>query len=294
MKRVRHLLEYASLNAAIAVSGLLSFDQRRRFFGWFFSRVVAHLPRARSRVVRNLCYAMPDLRDDEVAILSRDVMEQFGYTFAELFSPNDFISLVRHEPLKGAGVACFLRAHEEKKPIFLVTGHIGNYDAIRANLSQHGFRIGALYREMNNRFFNQQYVRSISSFGEPLFARGAAGLKDLIRFLRSGGIVGVVLDQSMRDGETLSFFGKPALTSTKIADLALRYDAVVFPAYGLRRPDGGFDIIIEEPVAASDARTMTQQLNDSLERRVREHPSQWLWTHRRWKGVGGQAVRTTE
>jgi hypothetical protein len=42
MKRVRHLLEYASLNAAMAVSVLLSFDQHRRFFGLFFSGVVAH------------------------------------------------------------------------------------------------------------------------------------------------------------------------------------------------------------------------------------------------------------
>lgn len=161
MKRVRHLLEYASLNTAMAMSGLLSFNQRRRFFGWFFRRVVAHHPKARSRVVCNLRYAMPDLKQDELAMLATEVMCEFGYTFAELFSPSEFLSLVRHEPLQGACVAHFLRAHEQKRPIFLVTGHIGNYDAIRANLSQHGFQVGALYREMNNRFFNQRYVRSI-------------------------------------------------------------------------------------------------------------------------------------
>ena len=96
-------------------------------------------------------------------------------------------------------------------------------------------------------------------------------------------MVGVVLDQSMGDGAILRFFGHEALTALSPAEMALRYNALVVPTYGIRRPDGGFDMVIEAPIPHSDPETMTQALNDSLEAQVRLHMDQWLWTHRRWK-----------
>jgi KDO2-lipid IV(A) lauroyltransferase len=77
--------------------------------------------------------------------------------------------------------------------------------------------------------------------------------------------------------------GHPAMTALSAAELALRYDAVVIPAYGLRQPDGlGFDLILEAPVPPDTPEAMTQALNRSLEAHVRTHMDQWLWTHRRW------------
>ena len=76
---------------------------------------------------------------------------------------------------------------------------------------------------------------------------------------------------------------REALTALSSAELALRYDALVVPTYGIRRADGGFDLIVEAPVPHSTAEAMTQALNDSLEAQVMAHMDQWLWTHRRWK-----------
>jgi KDO2-lipid IV(A) lauroyltransferase len=168
----------------------------------------------------------------------------------------------------------------------LVTGHIGNYDAIRGALIALGYPVGGLYRAMDNRFFNDHYVAAISRIGTPLFPRGKRGLADMVRFLRSGGMVGVVLDQAMGDGATLSFFDCEALTSLAPTEMALRYDALVVPTYGIRRKDGGFDLLVEAPVPHTTPEEMTQLLNDSLEAQVRANMDQWLWTHRRWKGAG--------
>ena len=46
---------------------------------------------------------------------------------------------------------------------------------------------------------------------------------------------------------------------------------------------GSDRILVEAPVPHSDAETMTQALNDALERQIRAHMEQWLWVHRRWK-----------
>ena len=271
------------IRAAMAVLLALPFGLRRRVAGWLMSRVVAPLGGYRTRIRENLALVMPDLPRAEVERMARAVPENLGRTLAELYSAKDFKALIHDEPLTGTGVAALAEAHAAGRPVLLVTGHIGNYDAIRAALIQRGYRVGGLYRPMGNPFFNRHYVAAISAIGKPLFPRGRKGLADMVRFLRSGGMLGVVLDQNMSDGVPLTFMGQEALTALSSAELALRYDALVVPTYGIRRPDGGFDLVIEAPVPHGDAVVMTQALNDSLEAQVRAHMDQWLWTHRRWK-----------
>mgnify|MGYP006203931201 CR=1 FL=1 len=110
-----------------------------------------------------------------------------GQTLIELYSGPEFVARVAREPLQGAGVAALEEAHRAGRPVLLVTGHIGNYDAIRGGLIARGYRVGGLYRPMDNRFFNDHYVAAISRIGTPLFPRGRKGLADMIRFLRGGG-----------------------------------------------------------------------------------------------------------
>ena len=68
--------------------------------------------------------------------------------------------------------------------------------------------------------------------------------------------------------------------------MALKLNAVVIPCYGIRQPDGlTFRLVFEDPIPHGTPEQMGQALNDSLERRIRAHPGQWLWIHRRWKGA---------
>ncbi len=271
------------IRTAIWLMLLMPFDRRRRVAGWLMTRVAAPLGGYRDRIRENLALIFPDLPEAEVDRLVRQVPENLGQSLIELYSARDFIARIRNEPLTGDGVAALEEAHRSGRPVMLVTGHIGNYDAIRAALILRGYRVGGLYRPMGNPFFNDHYVAAISSIGKPLFPRGRKGLADMVRFLRGGGMLGVVLDQYMGDGAALTFMGREALTALSSAELALRYDALVVPTYGIRRADGGFDLIVEAPVPHSTAEAMTQALNDSLEAQVMAHMDQWLWTHRRWK-----------
>ena len=154
----------------------------------------------------------------------------------------------------------------------------------RGALVARGYRVGGLYKPMKNPLFNDHYVKAISTIGEPLFPRGPDGLGAMVRFLKSGGMLGLVMDQHMGHGAPITFFGKRAWTATSAADLALKYDAEIIPIYGIRRDDGlNFDIRAEAPIPKGDPVTMTQAINDSLEALVRQHMGQWFWIHRRWK-----------
>ncbi|WP_127900482.1 lysophospholipid acyltransferase family protein [Solirhodobacter olei] len=254
--------------------------------GWVLAHVVAPLAGYDKRVRDNLALIVPDLDEVEVARLARKVPDNVGRTLIELYSGKGFVEHVTRQPLSGPGLAALDAAHRAGRPVILVTGHFGNYDASRAALIARGYRVGGLYRPMDNGWFNDHYVKAISQIGTPLFPRGKRGLADMIRFLRSGGMLGMVIDQHMSDGARLSFLGRDALTSLAAAELALKYNALVIPTYGIRRPDGlDFDVVVESPIPNGSPEEMTQALNDSLGKLVREHMDQWFWIHRRWKGT---------
>lgn len=175
-------------------------------------------------------------------------------------------------------------ARDAKRPIVFVSGHLGNYDVSRAAMTRRGFQVGALFREMNNKRFNEFYVSKIEQIATPLFVRGRRGLAEMVKFLRQGNSVAIMVDQYMTSGVPLTFFGHTAYTALSAAEMALKYDALLVPIYTIRQEDGlSFEIVIEEPVAHTTPEEMTQRLNDSLEAQVRAHMDQWFWIHRRWK-----------
>ena len=144
--------------------------------------------------------------------------------------------------------------------------------------------MAALYKPQRNPYFNRHFAATITAISAPLFPRGRRGLADLVTHLKKGGMLGMLIDQHMRHGAALSFLGHRALTALSAADLALKYDCLLVPVYGIRQPDGlHFDLLIEPAIPHTDASQMTQALNDSLSAQVRAHPEQWFWVHRRWK-----------
>ncbi len=273
-----------AIRLVIGLAMLVPYKFRVPMAGWIVSRIVAPLAGYSKRVKDNLAYVCPDLPDEEVRRLMHAVPDNAGRTLIEIYSGKGFTDRFVDAPLTGPGVVALEDAHKNKRPVVLVTGHFGNYDAPRAALIAKGFNVGALYRQMNNAYFNEHYVAAISKIGTPVFPRSRRGLSGLIKFLRAGNMGGFLIDQYMFDGANLTFFGKTAPTALSAAELALKYDALVVPTYGIRQPNGlDFEVVCEAPIAHSTPEEMTQALNNSLEALARKHMDQWFWIHRRWK-----------
>ncbi|OOY10438.1 lauroyl acyltransferase [Thioclava sp. F36-7] len=236
------------------------------------------------KIRENLRIACPDLSEDEIKRLQREMPDNLGRMLAEIYSGEEFVARVRDLPIEGPGAETLEAAHREGRPVVLAAGHFGNYDAWRAALAGHGYRVGAIYRPMNNPLFNEQYVSTISAIAEPLFSRSRRGLGDMMKFLRDGGMVAFGFDQHFNKGAELSFFGLPAFTPLSAAEMALKMKADLVPIYAIRQPDGlSFKIYADKPVPHSAPEAMTQTLNDGLEEMILKHMEQWLWIHRRWK-----------
>ena len=285
MARLPALVPYWAFRVLTGLLNLLPYDLRVRLGGWVFARLIVPLAGYRRRIDDNLRLIFPEMdaarREQVIAATSRNI----GRMAIELLSPEGLRARAIAAPVSGPGWDAMQEARAQGRPIILVSGHFGNYDVIRAGTIAQGFRVGGIYRALNNPWFNAYYLRKISAIGTPLFERGRRGLGQMVRFLREGGTVAMLIDQHMHRGEPLDFMGQTALTALSAAEMALKYDALLVPCYGIRRADGlTFDAVYEAPIAHTTAVQMTQALNDSLQARVQQNIDQWFWIHRRWKG----------
>ena len=265
---------------------LLPFRWRVSLAGWFGRTVVARLPKGRRRILASINHFLPDLPAAEANRIAAEVPGNLARMVMEILSADDLAKLAATLPIEGPGLAALDDAHAKGRPAILVSGHFGNYDAWRLALIARGFKIGGYFKELGNPALNEHYLRAVSASGAPMFPDTGEGRKSLIRFLRTGGMLGILVDLDRPNGVLVDFLGQPTRTVLSMADMALKYDAVLVPVYGIRTPEKpGFRVWVDAPVPHSDSMSMTKALNDSFGAQVRAHPEQWVWWHKRRKNT---------
>lgn len=268
---------------------LLPFAPRLAVIAWIMSRVFAPLAGYDRRIRENLAHVLPGMPPAEVRRMTLAVPANTGRMLGEIAAGKPFIDRIARIPMTGPGLDALDAARAAGRPIIVVSGHFGNFDAARCALAQRGHNIGALYRPVDDPALDRIFHDALSRIAAPVFPRGRRGLAQMVKFLRGGNTVAILLDQYVHGGAVLQFFGKPAPTSLSAAEMALKYDALLVPVYGIRR-GATFDIVAEAPIPHGDPEAMTQAINSSLEARVRADMDQWLWIHRRWKPeIGSEA-----
>ena len=290
LTRLGQYLVNLVLGGMVALALALPYRWRLPLIGWLVSRVVSPLAGWPKRIRANLAYAFPELPEDRIPEVVRGVPDNAGRTLIEIYSGSDFKARLKDITPEGPGWTALEEARVTGRPVFLISGHFGNYDAVRGFVAMKFGPVGGLYRPLNNVYFNRHYVRAIVQTSPPVFERGRRGLAEMMKFVREGNIMAMLSDQHFGHGAPLTFFGQTAFTALSVPEIALKYDALIVPCYGIRQPDGlSFRLWFDDPVPHTTPEEMGQRLNDSLEAMVRRHPEQWLWLHRRWKDELGRS-----
>ena len=281
-----HHIRYIPLLSALSISRGRAFDRRCRALGALVGLVVRYFPIARRRVERELRRIYPDMPRDERLQLCRNMGRNMGRTLFEILHCTEFQTLHHRNIVSGPGLAALESAHANGKGAIIVSGHFGQWEAIRSALKARGMETGAVYRPQTNRHYERRLLSGIEAGGKPILATGKIGTRALVRHIREGGFIAILLDEKYPDGARLPFLGHPALTSLVAAQLALKYDLPMVPAFGTRIGDGTkFNVEFDAVIPPSDGLTMTQAFNDNLSQRVHADPDQWYWMLRRWKGA---------
>src|SRR6185436_6033974 len=106
-----------------------------------------------------------------------------------------------------------------KRPIVIVTGHCGNWELLAAALNQRGLGMAVVARELDDQGLQEALLGFRARFGTRTIVRGTPGAaRELLRTLRSGGALGMLIDQDTKvEGVWVDFFGRPAWTPSGAA-----------------------------------------------------------------------------
>ena len=282
LKAANYRVQATLIRGFLGAAKVLPLPLRAALAGHLTNAAIHLVPSLRRRAADNLHRVFPDMDPIQRRQILGQVARNTGRTLTEILFNQEFAAQAEAIPINGPGLEALRQARAKGKGAIIVSGHFGQWEAIRHALKAQGLETGALYRPNNNPHYEPLFRRGIKAGGAPIIARGSVGNRNMIKHIRSGGFIALLMDQYIQDGTTLTFMGHPAVTSLSAAQMALRYDLPLVPIFSKRTRDG-FEIVAEEPIPHTHAREMMQTFNDRLGEQVRAAPGQWHWLHNRWK-----------
>jgi len=287
-----HRVEYAALRAMAAVL---------RPFGWRAASAagaaVGHLVyrpfRLRAdRVERAIRACFPAFDEAQVVATARESYVGIGRVMFE----SVFLSRATGAEVRAAfagveGREALDAALAQGRGVILAAGHLGNWELTAAWLSAFGYPVDGIAMHMANPLADRFFQRTRERLGMRVIWDDRA-VREVPRALKAGRTIGFMSDQSAKGlaATIVPFFGRPARTPRGAAVFALRGDVPIVFVATLRRPDGRYVQHFESvPVVRTgdreaDVDATVRAYTAVLERLVREHPGQYFWQHRRWKG----------
>jgi KDO2-lipid IV(A) lauroyltransferase len=253
--------------------------------GWGLAR------RDRRRALEHLQIAFPELPAMDRRRLGLESFRHFGVMLGECLWARARAGEEVSARVDVEGWEQIESVRAGSRPILIVTGHCGNWELLAAALNLRGLGMAVVARELEDPGLQASLLGLRSRFGTETIVRGRPGAaRDLLRTLRSGGALGMLIDQDTRvEGVWVDFFGRPAWTPSGAADLAIRLGAAVLPTFIERLPDGRHRARIQpELPVGSDRVAATQAMTDRIEEQIRRVPEQWVWMHRRWRRRPGE------
>lgn len=268
------------------------------FLGNQLGNLIQILGYRKTVVKQNLAYAFPQNPVQQKDLL-RTSFHSFGNLLLEmslLFNSKPLLKNFVEKWVDLEGVQWIHEALAQKKKIFFLSSHLGNWEIMAAG----GSLLGSLEILLMTKKIKPHWLHQALEKGRAACRVQATyepkTLKAVFKHLQEGKIVGCILDQYAGPPVSVRvpFFGIPVGTSLALATLVKRTGALVFPVKNFRTKEGRWKIQIfpalpwlsslqpQEELAKN-----TAQYTQVIETHILEHPEQWLWIHRRFKGFLG-------
>ncbi|MEJ0023786.1 MAG: lipid A biosynthesis acyltransferase [Alphaproteobacteria bacterium] len=285
----QHRVEAAAFKLYLSHFKKMPFDKASAAGANWLSKF-APLTSKHTTMLRNLRLAFPNETETWREDVARGVWNQLGRSLGEFPHLHEITFAEGEARTEVIGREIFEMAKQSPNGAVFFSGHISNFELMPVGIVRLGVTCAMTYRAMNNKPVGKLVHEQRVMNGTPdQFPKGRQAGVGMMRTLRRGDAVAIMIDQKYNEGLALPFFGYDAMTGDVAARLALQYDAPLIPL-SLRRVDGArFILRAHEPMRVDKAlprdqavREASLKMNAFLEDTIRAAPEQWFWVHRRW------------
>ena len=286
-RHLRHRLEYIGFRLLGLIFGAMSLEAASAFGGWLVSALGPLSQWRHPRLLRNLGRAYPNMPQAEREKLARAVWTNLGFVLGEFFH----LEQVAKERLTCANADVLRNIVARGKGAVICGAHQINWEAASGILDMHGLNPIVVYHPLSNPLIDAD----VKHRRQCLYPAGLLAKRDrltplvMARHVRSGsGVAALLIDQNTSSGLKMSFFGHLAPSTPFPALVARKFNTPLILITGIREPGIRFKLTcheIETPQTQDmdvDIFAATASLQTTLEKSIRQHPEQWMWTHSRW------------
>ncbi len=263
---------------------ILGIKLSRKIFSSLFS-LIGPFFKSKKIIERNLEIYSDQISEDHKKFITNNMWRNYGMTFIEYI----FLKRLRENSSKIIieGEENLIPILKENKPAIFVSGHFANFEIMSMVITKKNIKLATIYRPLNNFFLNpfMEYLRKKYVCSNQI-KKGINGVRKSIEFIKKKHSIALMIDQRVSEGEGIDLFNKPALTTTLPAQLSSKFNLDIIPVYIERDIKNGFKVEFQKklhPKNFKNKTELTKELNKILEKMIIRNPSQWIWTHNRWK-----------
>ena len=291
MKIFKYFFEFISVISLFGIFKIIGLKNASNL-GGILGRFIGPLFRSKLVIKQNINIGLGDIDEKKETEIIDGMWSNIGRTFAEYVFLKDFkFNRTDFDHMKLDGLKYLEEIKKSNEPVIFYSGHFANFELMAMELDKFGIKCAAIYRPLNNFFLNplMEYLR-MKYICPNQIPKGRAGMREIINRVKNGYSIALMVDQRVGEGPRISFFNQPAQTTTIPAQLSLKYDCKLVPISLKRVGDISFEMTVHEPYkiqktgdADQDTKNITLKINQIIEKMIIKNPTQWLWSHNRWK-----------
>tara|TARA_Y100000590_G_scaffold443119_1_gene572153 strand:+ start:8086 stop:8946 length:861 start_codon:yes stop_codon:yes gene_type:complete len=285
MKKLIYFIEFIIVYFLFIIFKTIGYKTASNF-GFIIGKFLGPIFRSKSLIIENLKKANISTEEKNYRI-ANNVFGNYGRIFSEYPHLKNFRNNKLSNFIKIDGKEYLEKIKKGNKRTVFISGHFNNFELMAMQIEKAGIDLAAIYRPLNNFFLNKtmEELRT-KHICKKQIKKGKSGTRQLIEYLKKGSSVALMIDQRVREGIKVNFFGNLATTTTIPAQLIKKYKCELVPIYIERYNKFYFKMYVSKPIVVNSKKSIeeiTSFLNTILEKMIKKNLDQWIWTHDRWK-----------
>ena len=254
----------------------------------FIFKTVGPLIKKNKLANKNLSIAFPNIDKFEKRKIINEMWKNYGNIFSEYMFIKNFRNSKKFEKkIEYENLEVLEKIKKDGKPVIFVSGHFSNFELMAMCIEKNNIDLATIYRPLNNYFLNplMEKIRK-NHICKKQVKKGLSGTREILKYFKNGTSLALMIDQRLSEGIESNFFKKKASTTTIPAQFVIKFKADIIPVYIERLNNNNFKISFHNAIHFSETENIndiTYKLNVVLEKMIVQNPSQWIWTHDRWK-----------